>query len=68
MWTNTWIDNLSGIPIMISEFSNDERFISSRIFTIKICCGIPQNLYKLFAVCYLFGNLHDQVIWNLLFL
>ncbi|XP_060878102.1 odorant receptor 46a-like isoform X2 [Metopolophium dirhodum] len=44
----------------IMSFSNDERFIISRIFTVKIFSVIPSNLFKIFALCYLFGNLHDQ--------
>ncbi|XP_060876929.1 uncharacterized protein LOC132949860 [Metopolophium dirhodum] len=44
----------------IMSFSGDDRFRSSGIFTVKMFCAIPPYLFKLFAVCYLFGNLHDQ--------
>jgi len=29
-------------------------------------CSIPPILLEIFMVCYLFGYIHDQVIWNLL--
>ncbi|CAI6346948.1 unnamed protein product [Macrosiphum euphorbiae] len=44
----------------IMSFSKDSRFRSSGIFIVKMFCAIPPYLFKLFAVCYLFGNLHDQ--------
>eukprot|EP00102_Acyrthosiphon_pisum_P024503 XP_016661713.1 PREDICTED: odorant receptor 4-like [Acyrthosiphon pisum] len=44
----------------IMSFSGDGRFRSSGIFIIKMFCAIPPYLFKLFAVCYLFGNLHDK--------
>ncbi|KAL4098229.1 hypothetical protein QTP88_022873 [Uroleucon formosanum] len=44
----------------ILSFSDDNRFKSSRILTLKIFCAIPLNLFKLFTLCYLFGNLNEQ--------
>ncbi|XP_060874665.1 odorant receptor 46a-like [Metopolophium dirhodum] len=44
----------------IMSFSNEERFKSSRTFIVKIFCGIPPNVFKLFATCYLFEKLHNQ--------
>ncbi|CAI6366105.1 unnamed protein product [Macrosiphum euphorbiae] len=44
----------------VMSFSNDDRFKSSRIFTITIFCMVIPNLFKLFAMSYFFGNIVEQ--------
>ena len=63
LWTKLGNDIILSVVKWFQSFSNEERFETSEAAVKKMCCLIPSILFQIYMVCYLFGNIHDQVIW-----
>jgi len=49
---------------LFQNLFGDDRLLTSDVTTIKMVSLIPSFTFQIYMACYLFANLHSQVILN----